>query len=405
MRREVRISLGVLAALLVLLAVIVVRRMTSGSDLPPAALPGAANDTGDAPSVTTRPIVVATDRASHSSDAPVAPSTIESTESDAAPFDSQGYRPPPVSFMPRTSAPPLFEEETPAPTAAPDGSPAESHVDEPANSEPPRQVPSTTADVGSPSPQPSPEGRGNDISREPVDEQEQVVELPKQRLVAPLRPRSRIGGAQPAIESRAASTTRSRDTSHQNRYTVRPGDTLWSIAQRTYGSGAYFRALAQANRERVPHADEVTVGIEVLLPDLAELQRRFPHLCPKAKTQPTYIAAEDSDDHASETPPPGSRVYVVEEGDTLIEIARYELGDAAKWETIVQANRRLLRGDPNHISPGMKLVLPPKGARVADVARSGNQPQQEPISGGPALNESEAEAAALLPAKMKNLKR
>jgi nucleoid-associated protein YgaU len=377
MRREVRILLGVLAGLLVLLAVIVVRKMTGGSDLPPAALPaGATSDADDEPPAGMRPIIVATDRASRSAEAPVAPTTIESTESGAAPSGTHDHRPPHVSFMPRTATPPLSDGESSSPQVSPDEAAIESPADDAAGVAPaPSEVETTPVTDRPP----------ND--EQPPIEVEQPVELPKQRLVAPSIERARIKTAQPTNQD-ASSQPATRD-----RYVVRSGDTLWSIAQRASGSGAYFRALAQFNRERVSHADEVKTGTELALPDIAELQRRFPQLCPKAKSKSTFIAVTDAQDDQAVSPPPGSRIYVVEEGDTLSEIARYELGDAAKWETIAQANRRLLGGDANQISPGMKLVLPPKSSNVAAKTPS-----------RPTIGEPEVEAAAI-PPKMKNLKR
>ena len=51
-------------------------------------------------------------------------------------------------------------------------------------------------------------------------------------------------------------------------------------------------------------------------------------------------------------------VYVVEEGDTLFDIARYELGKASRWADIYNLNRDVLGKDYNYLTPGMQLVLP-----------------------------------------------
>ena len=61
-------------------------------------------------------------------------------------------------------------------------------------------------------------------------------------------------------------------------------------------------------------------------------------------------------------PPPPSyrsgRSYTVAEGDTLFNIARYELGKASRWVEIYELNRDVLGKDFNYLTPGMKLVLP-----------------------------------------------
>ncbi|MET0703926.1 MAG: LysM peptidoglycan-binding domain-containing protein [Mycobacterium sp.] len=49
--------------------------------------------------------------------------------------------------------------------------------------------------------------------------------------------------------------------------------------------------------------------------------------------------------------------YVVRSGDTLSQIARRKLDDAARWPELFAANRTIVR-NPNQIFPGMRLVLP-----------------------------------------------
>ena len=56
----------------------------------------------------------------------------------------------------------------------------------------------------------------------------------------------------------------------------------------------------------------------------------------------------------------GSNVYVVEQGDTLFDIARYELGKASRWAEIYDLNRDVLGEDFDHLSPGTELTLPAK---------------------------------------------
>ena len=54
----------------------------------------------------------------------------------------------------------------------------------------------------------------------------------------------------------------------------------------------------------------------------------------------------------------GGRTYTVTEGDTLFNIARYELGKASRWVELYELNRDVLGKDFNYFTPGMKLVLP-----------------------------------------------
>ena len=54
----------------------------------------------------------------------------------------------------------------------------------------------------------------------------------------------------------------------------------------------------------------------------------------------------------------GNRVYVVAQGDTLVEIARFELGNKARWGEIYELNRDKLGQDFNYLVPGTELVMP-----------------------------------------------
>lgn len=47
-------------------------------------------------------------------------------------------------------------------------------------------------------------------------------------------------------------------------YTVRKGDTLWSIAQREYGNGQKWKAIAQANPSLDPK--KLMIGQQITLP-------------------------------------------------------------------------------------------------------------------------------------------
>jgi len=67
-------------------------------------------------------------------------------------------------------------------------------------------------------------------------------------------------------------------------------------------------------------------------------------------------------------PPP--RIYVVRRGDTLAKIAEQKLGDDNRWREIFALNGDVIT-NPNRISPGQVLVLPPPPA----LRRSGSRRQ------------------------------
>jgi nucleoid-associated protein YgaU len=52
------------------------------------------------------------------------------------------------------------------------------------------------------------------------------------------------------------------------------------------------------------------------------------------------------------------KTYVVQEGDTLFDIARYQLGRSTRWAEIYELNREALGEDFDFLQPGTELALP-----------------------------------------------
>jgi len=65
----------------------------------------------------------------------------------------------------------------------------------------------------------------------------------------------------PTVESETLPPAAPRTT-----YTVKRGDTLWSIAQRLYGDGHLWKAIYEANRDRVASPSAMKVGTELRIP-------------------------------------------------------------------------------------------------------------------------------------------
>ncbi len=67
------------------------------------------------------------------------------------------------------------------------------------------------------------------------------------------------------------------------RYTVQPNDSMWSISEKVYGTGRYFKALAEHNRAKLLRADKLTVGTMISVPSTSLLEQNYPSLCPKQR--------------------------------------------------------------------------------------------------------------------------
>lgn len=125
-------------------------------------------------------------------------------------------------------------------------------------------------------------------------------------------------------------------------YTVRPSDTLWSIAEKFYSSGYNWVDIAKENKITNPQmlAVGTTLRIpnaEVILPkNIASLKGTS-----KGEILPTAVSAPKS--------------YVVQKGDTLWGIAVKVYADGFAWPKIAQANHLV---NPRLIHPGNKFVIP-----------------------------------------------
>lgn len=140
-------------------------------------------------------------------------------------------------------------------------------------------------------------------------------------------------------------------------YEVRPGDTLWSIAEQHLGSGRAYPRIVELNPGQLHgYADWVTPGMRLHLPT---------------------EGAGNSEQAV--------RGVLVREGDTLSGLAAEHLGNGTLWPEIYQASTSTVQPDgrrledPDLIYPGWHLHLPdsasakdgPQGARPSEQARNG----------------------------------
>ncbi len=138
-------------------------------------------------------------------------------------------------------------------------------------------------------------------------------------------------------------------------YEIQPNDSFWTISEKCYGTSNYFKALAEHNRRRVAHQDDLKVGDVIEVPSISDLESRYPDLCPKPGRKP---GSPDAAQYVSTSRSSGGRIYVTQHGDTLYDIARRELGKASRWTEIYELNRSQIGNDYNFVPPGLKLVLP-----------------------------------------------
>ncbi len=184
----------------------------------------------------------------------------------------------------------------------------------------------------------------------------------------------RSSAARPAGDLHAPRDSVDDRTARATMYTVRPGDTLWSIAEHHLGSGRDYQAIVALN------ADVLTRGPDWVTPGM--------HL-----RLPTSMAS-----------PEGGR-HVVVSGDTLSGVAAQHLGDGAAWPDIYRASTGVTQPDGQHLSdpdlihPGWELIIP--AAQPVEPATSPrtsppDQPADSPApaSAEPAVEEDRPDQTA-----------
>jgi nucleoid-associated protein YgaU len=135
-----------------------------------------------------------------------------------------------------------------------------------------------------------------------------------------------------------------RDPLQYSSYSVREGDTLSGIALDWYGDPDRWHLIAQAN----PTVDPLRMRVGQVL--------RLPPRDQEA-SRTTQVPARR---------PAGEReiIYIVQAGDTLSSIARMYYQDMARWRVIYDTNRRAIGSEPDRLTVGMRLIIPPPFPRT-----------------------------------------
>ena len=155
--------------------------------------------------------------------------------------------------------------------------------------------------------------------------------------------------------SQAGEKTESKEdvapTELPGKYTVKEGDTLFTIAQKYYQDGYKFDEIAKVNN--LANADMIEVGQVLDIPRLAITN------APEQTPTPVVLDTAPQQNQTVITdfgsPITGDK-YTVVDGDWLSTIsARAYNGEIMSYDKIAKANNIT---DPNLIEPGMVLTIP-----------------------------------------------
>lgn len=156
---------------------------------------------------------------------------------------------------------------------------------------------------------------------------------------APVAPSSRA-----ASVSTISATVETKPASPARTYVVTAGDTLSGISVMYYGTEVEWNRIAQANPDVDP--DRLRIGTKLSIPAYT----------PRAARPARSAVATASTPRG----PAGARTHRVEDGESLSSIADQYYGRETQWTRIFEANRDMLKGDPDRLRIGMVLAIPGK---------------------------------------------
>ena len=173
------------------------------------------------------------------------------------------------------------------------------------------------------------------------------IEMVESQTVAPPIPNAKIGSGdinEPTIDE-SAFEKRRESARRRGAYVISENETLWSIAQAVYDDGRLFRALYDLNKNQIADPNSLEPGTEIKTPPLEELVSNWESSVP-VDLRPSRVPAN---------------VYVTQKGDTVFHVARIRLGQASRFDEILELNRSRLNLDTHHLTelpPGIPLKLP-----------------------------------------------
>ncbi len=176
-------------------------------------------------------------------------------------------------------------------------------------------------------------------------------------------------------------------------YTVKAGDNGAKIAKSQYNDSELWTKLREYNKAKIGKNDGLSIGTTLRIPPKDVLLGKA-ELSPAGRGVNPPVAASgvagsgvpavvDGTTNLvtgpaaagakppSEKPidPNGPKLYTVKSGDTLMTIAKTELGSSNRWKEILDLNKRTLAA-PENLQLGMQLKIPAKDS-AKDRAPSG----------------------------------
>jgi len=142
------------------------------------------------------------------------------------------------------------------------------------------------------------------------------------------------------IDEEALSTYNADADITTSKYKVVEGDTLWSIAEKSYGDGFKWTEIAKANN--ITNATDLEKGVQLTIPDLKNSGAETEQISLTATVAPTSKVAEAIVSNPTEVIAQARTItgntYTVVRDDSLWDIAIRAYGNGYRWVEIAKAN-------------------------------------------------------------------
>lgn len=168
-------------------------------------------------------------------------------------------------------------------------------------------------------------------------------------------------------------TTQTADVSKENlpgKYTVKEGDTLFTIAEQYYDDGYMYDKIVEVNN--LENGNIIAIGQVIDIPKLEDGEVAALATTPEPSASPEAIAQATPEPSTNPVAPVeggqggaenqtawGEKItgntYTVQEGDWLSKIAGRAYGDIYQYDKLAQANNI---ADPNTIEVGTVIQIP-----------------------------------------------
>ena len=147
-------------------------------------------------------------------------------------------------------------------------------------------------------------------------------------------------GPSAAPPAMSAATPTTLPSTGDRTYTIKPGQTLSSIAAEVYGNSRFYVAIMRANPSINPN--RLRAGTKISLPDISDVK------------PDTTVKTETTSRSGVEL----ANTYKVQPGDNLYRIAKTLFGSPRQADAIYALNRELIGPDKTRLHVGMVLKLP-----------------------------------------------